>query len=179
MNYDIIIIGAGPGGIFSAYELTRNEQHPRIAIFEEGHELAKRHCPIDGKKIKSCIHCPSCDIMNGFGGAGAFSDGKYNITNDFGGTLYEHIGRETALELMEYVDDINCEYGGAGTKMYSTAGTEFKKKCMQNGLTLLDVSSFWQDISRGIVIILAVYLDVTRKKRAAKKLVAEQQKNQQ
>ena len=140
MTYDIIIIGAGPGGIFSAYELTRNEQHLRIAIFEEGNELSKRHCPIDGKKVKSCIHCPTCAIMNGFGGAGAFSDGKYNITNDFGGTLYEHIGRETAIELMEYVDDINCKYGGAGTKMYSTAGTDFKKKCMQNGLTLLDAS---------------------------------------
>lgn len=78
--------------------------------------------------------------MSGFGGAGAFSDGKYNITNDFGGTLYEHIGREKALELMEYVDAINMKYGGAGTKMYSTAGTAFKKICMQNGLQLLDAS---------------------------------------
>ncbi len=78
--------------------------------------------------------------MNGFGGAGAFSDGKYNITNDFGGTLYQYIGKEEAIRLMEYVDDINCEYGGSETKMYSTAGTDFKKKCMQNKLTLLDAS---------------------------------------
>ena len=76
----------------------------------------------------------------GFGGAGAFSDGKYNITNDFGGTLYEYIGKEKALELMRYVDDINVSNGGKDTKMYSTAGSEFKKLCMQNKLTLLDAS---------------------------------------
>ena len=78
--------------------------------------------------------------MSGFGGAGAFSDGKYNITNDFGGTLYEYIGKNQAIDLMKYVDDINMEYGGEGTKLYSTAGTKFKKICMQNKLKLLDAS---------------------------------------
>ena len=140
MHYDVIIIGAGPGGIFSAYELTRLRPDLKIAVFEAGHALHKRHCPIDGKKVKSCIGCKSCSIMNGFGGAGAFSDGKYNITNDFGGTLYEYIGKETALELMHYVDKINMTYGGDGTKLYSTAGTKFKKLCMQNDLHLLDAS---------------------------------------
>lgn len=140
MQYDVIIIGAGPGGIFSAYELTKKRPELKIAVFEAGHELDRRHCPIDGKKIKSCIQCPTCSIMNGFGGAGAFSDGKYNITNDFGGTLYEYIGKEKAIQLMHYVDEINMEYGGAGTKMYSTAGSEFKKICMQNKLQLLDAS---------------------------------------
>ncbi len=140
MFYDIVIVGAGPGGIFAAYELVNSDKNLKIAIFEAGHPLDKRKCPIDGDKIKSCINCKTCSIMSGFGGAGAFSDGKYNITNDFGGTLYEHIGREKALELMEYVDAINMKYGGAGTKMYSTAGTAFKKICMQNGLQLLDAS---------------------------------------
>ena len=78
--------------------------------------------------------------MSGFGGAGAFSDGKYNITNDFGGTLYEYIGKKHALDLMQYVDTINMRYGGAGTKLYSTAGTKFKKLCIQNDLHLLDAS---------------------------------------
>ena len=78
--------------------------------------------------------------MNGFGGAGAFSDGKYNITNDFGGTLYEYIGRKQAFDLMEYVDHINMTHGGEGTKMYSTAGTNLKKICLQNKLKLLDAS---------------------------------------
>ena len=78
--------------------------------------------------------------MNGFGGAGAFSDGKYNITNDFGGTLHEYIGRETAMDLMRYVDRINVENGGGATALYSTAGTRLKKLCMQNRLTLLEAS---------------------------------------
>ena len=106
MNYDVIIIGAGPGGIFAAYELMQHKPELKVAVFEAGHALNKRHCPIDGEKIKTCIGCKSCSIMSGFGGAGAFSDGKYNITNDFGGTLYEYIGKKRALDLMHYVDEI-------------------------------------------------------------------------
>ena len=138
--YDVIIIGAGPGGIFSAYELLQRDKKLKIAAFDAGHSLEQRHCPIDGEKVKSCIKCKTCAIMNGFGGAGAFSDGKYNITNDFGGTLYEHIGRKEAFELMEYVDQINVSHGGEGTRMYSTAGTNLKKLCLQNKLKLLDAS---------------------------------------
>ena len=140
MKYDVVIIGAGPGGIFSAYELMKQNNDLKIAVFEAGNPLSKRHCPIDGDKVKTCIKCKTCAIMSGFGGAGAFSDGKYNITNDFGGTLYEHIGKKEALDLMRYVDDINVAYGGQDTKMYSTAGTKFKKLCMQNKLKLLDAS---------------------------------------
>ena len=140
MNYNVIIIGAGPGGIFSAYELAKLNPSLKIAVFEAGHALAKRRCPIDGDKIKTCIECKSCSIMSGFGGAGAFSDGKYNITNDFGGTLYEYIGKQKAIDLMKYVDEINMLYGGEGTKLYSTAGSKFKKICMQNDLHLLDAS---------------------------------------
>ena len=140
MNYDVLIIGAGPGGIFSAYELMKINPDIKVAVLEAGNPLDKRKCPIDGKKVKSCIGCKTCSIMNGFGGAGAFSDGKYNITNQFGGTLYEYIGREEAIELMKYVDTINLSYGGEGTKLYSTANTHIKKLCLQNGLHLLDAS---------------------------------------
>ncbi len=140
LNYDIVIIGAGPGGIFSAYELSLLCPDLKIAVFEAGNPLNKRRCPIDGEKIKSCIGCKSCSIMSGFGGAGAFSDGKYNITNDFGGTLYEYIGKKRALDLMKYVDDINMRFGGEGTKLYSTAGTSFKTECIRNDLHLLDAS---------------------------------------
>ncbi len=140
MHYDVLIIGAGPGGIFTAYELVKQNPTLKVGVLEAGHELHKRNCPIDGEKIKSCINCKSCSIMSGFGGAGAFSDGKYNITNDFGGTLYSYIGKAKALELMRYVDEINIAYGGEGTKLYSTAGTKFKKQCIQNNLHLLDAS---------------------------------------
>lgn len=135
-QFDIIIIGAGPGGIYAAYELC--DSHKSIAVFDAGHALAKRRCPIDGVKIKNCIGCPTCSIMSGFGGAGAFSDGKYNITNDFGGSLYRYIGKERATELMRYVDDVNMRFGGENTKLYSTAGTKFATICMQNKLNLLN-----------------------------------------
>ena len=138
MDYDVIIVGAGPGGIFSAYELANAGRGLRIAVLELGKPLAERKCPIDGKKVKSCIRCKTCSIMSGFGGAGAFSDGKYNITNQFGGTLYEHIGKAEAIELMQYVDAINLSHGGEGTKLYSTANTEIKRMCLENGLHLLD-----------------------------------------
>ena len=138
MKYDVIIIGAGPGGIFSAYELSLLSPKLKIAVFEQGHSLEKRKCPIDGKKIKSCIGCEKCSIMSGFGGAGAFSDGKYNITNDFGGTLHEYIGKEKAIELMEYVDKINMEHGGEGTRLYSSANSKFITECIQHDLHLLN-----------------------------------------
>ncbi len=140
MNYDVIIIGAGPGGIFAAYELMQRNDSLKVAVFEAGHALSKRRCPIDGERVKSCVGCKSCSIMSGFGGAGAFSDGKYNITNDFGGTLYQYIGKKQALDLMYYIDDINLRFGGEGTKLYSTAGSRFKTVCIQHDLHLLDAS---------------------------------------
>ena len=162
-NYDIIIVGAGPGGIFSAYQLAKKRPDLSVAVFEAGSQLEKRICPIDGKKVKSCIKCKSCAIMNGFGGAGAFSDGKYNITNDFGGTLYEYIGREKATELMLYVDDINMKHGGEGTTLYSTAGTELKKLCMQNKLTLLDASVRHLGTDINYVVLQNIYKELKDK----------------
>ncbi len=140
MTYDVIVIGGGPGGIYCAWELLKKKPEWKLALFEAGHTLEKRRCPIDGVKVKSCVKCPTCAIMNGFGGAGAFSDGKYNITNQFGGTLHEYIGKRQALELMEYVDEINMENGGAGTHLYSTGSTPIKKLCLENDLHLLDAS---------------------------------------
>ena len=163
MNYDVIIIGAGPGGIFAAYELAKTAPEKKVAVFEAGHALHKRHCPIDGDKIKSCIGCKSCSIMSGFGGAGAFSDGKYNITNDFGGTLYEYIGKAKALELMHYVDEINLKYGGEGTKLYSTAGTRFKTLCIQNDLHLLDASVRHLGTDVNYIVLENLYNDLKEK----------------
>lgn len=138
MDYDVIIVGAGPGGIFSSYELSQLDPNLKIAVFEAGNALENRKCPIDGKKVKTCIGCSNCSIMSGFGGAGAFSDGKYNITNDFGGTLYEYVGKDKAIDLMQYVDKINMEHGGSCTKLYSTANTGLKRECIKHDLHLLD-----------------------------------------
>ena len=162
-KYDVIIIGAGPGGIFSAYELIRLDPSLRIAVYETGNPLDKRHCPIDGVKVKSCIRCKTCAIMNGFGGAGAFSDGKYNITNDFGGSLHEYIGKKQAIELMEYVDQINMARGGEGTHMYSTAATKFHKICLQNKLHLLNASVRHLGTDKNYVVLENLYAELKDK----------------
>ena len=162
-KFDVIIIGAGPGGIFAAYELMKLQPELSIAVFEAGNPLEKRKCPIDGDKIKSCISCPTCSIMSGFGGAGAFSDGKYNITNAFGGTLYEHVGRDTATDLMKYVDSINMTHGGEGTKLYSTSGSEFKKKCIQSRLTLLDASVRHLGTDKNYIVLENIYNEMKDK----------------
>lgn len=161
MNYDVIIVGAGPGGIFSAYELVKltkkKNKKAKIAVIEAGAPLAQRHCPIDGEKVKACVGCKHCSIMKGFGGAGAFSDGKYNITTQFGGTLHEHIGKSTALELMRYVDDINTSHGGEDTKLYTTANSDIKTLCMRNGLYLLDASVRHLGTDKNYVVLGNLY----------------------
>ena len=162
-RYDVIIIGAGPGGIYSAWELTRLRPDLKVAVFEAGNSLDRRHCPIDGRKVKSCVKCPTCAIMNGFGGAGAFSDGKYNITNDFGGTLYRYIGRDEAMSLMRYVDQINVQNGGGQTALYSTAGSRFKKLCMQNRLTLLEASVRHLGTDINYVVLGNLYAQLERR----------------
>ena len=95
--------------------------------------------------------------MNGFGGAGAFSDGKYNITNQFGGTLHEYIGKKQALELMEYVDEINVANGGEGTHLYSTGATPIKKLCLENDLHLLDASVRHLGTDKNLVVLEHLY----------------------
>src|SRR5699024_4327420 len=147
----------------SAYELTKENPGLKIAMFEGGNPLEKRHCPIDGKRITSCIKCKTCAIMSGFGGAGAFSDGKYNITNNFGGTLYKHIGRQAALDLMNYVDHINTTHGAENTKLYTTAGTRFKKLCLQNKLHLLDASVRHLGTDLNYVVLENLYAELKDK----------------
>ena len=162
-DFDVIIIGAGPGGIYAAYELEKQAPDLRVCVFEAGRPLEKRRCPIDGERVKTCINCPTCSIMSGFGGAGAFSDGKYNITNDFGGTLHEHIGRQMALGLMQYVDEINLAHGGEGTRLYSTANTALKKTCMQNKLKLLDASVRHLGTDINYVVLSQLYAELQDK----------------
>jgi len=136
---DVLIIGAGPSGIFTALELIRKDSDKTITIVEQGRNIDRRHCPKN--KTGKCVNCkPYCNITTGFSGAGAFSDGKYNLTNDFGGTLYEYIGKKQAMELMHYVDEINVSHGGEHTKLYSTANSAFKTRCLQCNLHLLDAS---------------------------------------
>ena len=141
MQYDIIIVGAGPGGIFSAYELSKGSPGLKIAVFEAGHALEKRHCPIDGDRVKSCIGCKSCSIMSGFGGAGAFSDGKLSLSYEVGGDLPRLIGEDFAQEMINYTDKIYLEFG-ADTHIEGVSEPakvrEIRKRAIHAGLKLVD-----------------------------------------
>ncbi len=163
MNYDIVIIGAGPGGIFSAYEAIKHDPDLKIGVFEAGNPLEQRHCPIDGVKVKACVNCPSCGIMNGFGGAGAFSDGKYNITNEFGGNLYEYVGKKEAIALMEYVDGINCSHGGEHTRLFTNNNTSIRRKCLENDLHLLQASVRHLGTDINYVVLENLYAELSEK----------------
>lgn len=137
--YDVAIIGAGPAGYMTAYRLIKNKPELKIAIFEKGNPLEKRICPIQTGKVKECIHCSTCAVMEGGLGAGAKSDGKYNITNDFGGSLFEKIGYEKSLKLQKEADEINLSFlNGIEPKLFSSTNNEFKSLCLKNNLHLLD-----------------------------------------
>jgi len=137
-EYDIIIVGAGAGGVFASYELTKLGVSASVLVLEKGYPLERRICPITEGKVETCIHCEPCAIMNGYGGAGTLSDGKYNITTEFGGDLHLRIGAQQAIALMEYVDSVLVGMGGADARLYSTAGTELKTLALRNNLHLLD-----------------------------------------
>ncbi len=158
MVYDVIIVGAGASGIFTAYELTQSAPGLKVLMIEKGQRLEKRKCPIDGKKVKSCIKCATCSIMNGYGGSGSMSDGKYNITNNFGGELYKYVGYDEALSLMYYVDEVNCRMGGEGAKLYSTVNSGLKTQALRNDLHLLDAEVRHFGTDRNLIILGNLYL---------------------
>lgn len=116
-EYDVIIIGAGPAGIFTALELTR-KNNVSVLILEKGKEIEKRECPMRSKN-GGCFHCSPCAIISGWGGAGAFSDGKLNLSTEIGGQLDNYIDKDKVAKLIKYADDIYLEFG-ANKTVYGT-----------------------------------------------------------
>ena len=140
MKTDVLIIGAGPAGIFTAIEMLRNNSKKKITIVEKGQSIEKRHCP--KAKTQKCVSCkPYCHITTGFSGAGAFSDGKLSLSSDVGGNLPMLIGEDLAQETIDYTDKIYLEFG-ADTKVEgvnnSDAVKEIRKNAIQAGLKLVD-----------------------------------------
>lgn len=141
-KYDVAIIGAGTAGIFAGYELIKLKPDLKIVMIEKGHNIYNRNCPIISNKVPSCINCKTCDVMRGFGGAGAFSDGKYNFTTAFGGWLNDYISDKEVMDLIKYVDNVNMSFG-ATDKVFSTYSEEAKaleKKALENDLHLLQAT---------------------------------------
>lgn len=128
-DYDVAIIGGGIGGIMTAYELVENNPSLRICIIEKGHSIEKRTCPIVTKKVEKCINCSSCAIMEGMAGAGAFSDGKYVISTEYGGWLTEFLPPETVLGYIEKADAILVSFGATTERFLPN--DELKKRCLQ------------------------------------------------
>lgn len=159
----MIIVGAGACGMFLAYELKNKAPRLSVLLLEKGLPPEKRRCPIDGVKVKQCMQCGVCSIMNGFGGAGCFSDGKYNITNSFGGEIHQYIGAEEALALMWYIDGINLAMGGEGARLYSTADAQLKTQALRHDLHLLDAQVRHLGTDRNRVIITNIYNDIKDK----------------
>ena len=137
-KYDIIVVGAGASGVFMSYELAKLDIDAKVLVLDKGCRLEERLCPIKKGVTKTCVKCNPCHIMNGYGGAGTLSDGKYNITTQFGGDLHNYVGVDRAMELMEYVDEVLCSMGGADAKLYSTASSGLKTECLRNDLHLLE-----------------------------------------
>ncbi len=140
MNYDVIIVGAGPAGIFTAIELLRLGSRKKILIIEKGLPLEKRKCP--KSQTKTCVNCkPFCNITTGFSGAGAFSDGKLSLSCEVGGTLPELIGEQKAQETIDYTDKIYLEFG-ADTHVEGVSDPEkireIRKKAINANLKLVD-----------------------------------------
>lgn len=146
-KYDAIIIGAGPMGIFTAYELMLKSPELKVLLIDKGHDIYHRVCPIIAKKIKQCPKdmygnsgCkPACSITCGFGGAGAYSDGKFNITNEFGGWMNDYMPGEEVIDLIKYVDEINLKHGAPKEITDPTTKEVFdiEKRGIAAGLKLL------------------------------------------
>ena len=123
---DVVIIGSGEAGIFAAYELAKARPALRVTVLEQGADIYSRTCPIVQGKVDRCIQCKSCGTMCGFGGAGAFSDGKFNFTTAFGGWLTDYMEPGEVMDLIRYVDSVNVRFG-ATEELFSTTSPEAQR----------------------------------------------------
>ncbi|GJM82895.1 hypothetical protein HMSSN139_53910 [Paenibacillus sp. HMSSN-139] len=168
-KYDVIVVGAGPAGIFACYELTRKAPHWKVLLVDKGHDIYRRRCPILEEKITLCppaagrkefAGClPACSITAGFGGAGAYSDGKFNITTEFGGWLSDYIAPSKVLDLIQYVDSINLEHGAttAVTDPMTDAVREIEQRGYAAGLKLLRAQVRHLGTEQNLEILKSIY----------------------
>ncbi|WP_232697293.1 NAD(P)/FAD-dependent oxidoreductase [Brevibacillus daliensis] len=175
MSYDVIIVGAGPAGIFTAYELIHKNPQLQILLVEKGHDIYSRRCPILEKKISKCPPAtgrkefsgclPACSITNGFGGAGAYSDGKFNITTEFGGWMTDYLMPSEVLELIKYVDEINLQHGATTNITDPTTDEvrDIERKGAAVGLKLLRANVRHLGTEQNLQILQSIYEELKEK----------------
>ena len=165
-NYDVVIVGAGPAGIFAAYELSKKNKDLKVALVDKGLDIYKRRCPILEHKIKKCpvikdhVGCmPACSITNGFGGAGAYSDGKFNITHEFGGWMTDYLSNGVVEDLISYVDETNLEHGATTdiTDPTTDKVREIEKRGYAVGLKLLRAKVRHLGTEQNLEILKSIY----------------------
>lgn len=155
-KYDVAIIGAGPAAIFAAYELSQLMPNLSMIMLEAGKDIYSRKCPIALRQVKSCIGCNPCAIMRGFGGAGAFSDGKYNLTTEFGGWLHDYLPDADVMDLIEYVDRINLQLG-APAEVYSSHSSALSRLALSHDLHLLQAKVRHLGTENNLQILQKIY----------------------
>ena len=138
MKYDVVIAGGGIGGLMAAYKIVTKKPALKVLVIDKGKALDKRKCPISNHLVNECIKCKQCAIMEGIGGAGAFSDGKFNITTEYGGWLQDYLGNEVTMRYINEVADILDEFGA--TKKQYTPSDEIKLQCLKHDLYLLQAT---------------------------------------
>ena len=158
-RYDVIILGCGEAGIFAAYELSHLHPELKVLALDQGADIYHRSCPIVAGKVKECIHCPVCHTMCGFGGAGAFSDGKFNFTTQFGGWLTDFMDPRHVMDLIDYVDCINVRHG-ATTQVFSTesdAAKQLARRALAYDLHLLQARCKHLGTENNLRILTNIY----------------------
>lgn len=168
-QYDLVVVGGGPAGIFACYEMVLKKPEAKVLLIDKGHDIYRRSCPILEEKIKLCpppagkkdfAGClPACSITSGFGGAGAYSDGKFNITTEFGGWLTDYLAPSKVLELIRYVDEINLVHGA--TDHVTDPTTEpirlIEQKGYAAGLKLLRAQVRHLGTEQNLKILASIY----------------------
>ncbi len=171
--YDVVVVGAGPTGIFTSYELIEKNPNLKVILIDKGLDIYGRKCPILEKKITKCpinrkgvSGCyPTCSVTNGFGGAGAYSDGKFNITSEFGGWMTEYLERNVVEELIEYVDKINLKHGATTNITDPTTAKvkEIEKRGLAAGLKLLRAKVRHLGTEHNLEILKSIYEHLAKK----------------
>ena len=171
-KYDVIIVGAGPAGLFAAYELHQKNNNLRVLLVDKGHDIYHRNCPVLSHKLTKCpidknghsgCH-PACSITNGFGGAGAYSDGKFNITSEFGGWMTDYLDPKVVEDLISYVDSINLKYGAPTTITDPTTDKvrEIERRGYAVGLKLLRAKVRHLGTENNLKIMARIFDDLSQ-----------------